>query len=128
VHLVPSPPSRQAVSSEPEAFLPLPHLPLHVLLALADGEPMHGWAVIKRIEEMTDGGTCPSTGSLYLAMGRLEERDLLEEVAPPSDDVDARRKYYRLTGLGRRVLQAESRRLAALVDVADAARLLDRSG
>ena len=115
------------MSSEPRDFLPLPHLPLHVMLALAEGEPMHGWAVIRRIDEMTGGATCPSTGSLYLAMGRLEERGLLDEVAPPSDDVDARRKYYRLTGLGRRVLEAESRRLAALVEVAEAARILNRS-
>jgi len=96
------------------------------MLALADGEPMHGWGVIKRIDEMTDGATCPSTGSLYLAMGRLEERGLLDEVAAPSDDVDARRKYYRLSGRGRRVLAAESERLATLVDVAQAARILDR--
>jgi DNA-binding PadR family transcriptional regulator len=114
------------VSSEPQDFLPLPHLPLHILLALADGEPMHGWGVIKRIDDMTEGATCPSTGSLYLAMGRLQERGLLDEVEAPADDLDARRKYYRLTRLGRRVLEAESRRLATLVDVAEAARLLDR--
>lgn len=108
---------------KPADFLPLPHLPLHILLALA-GETMHGWAVIKRIDEMTEGVTCPSTGSLYLAMGRLVERGLIEEVDPPSDDVDARRKYYRLTALGRRVLGAESERLAGLVDIARASDVL----
>lgn len=111
--------------SHPAAdFLPLPHLPFHVLLALADGEPRHGWAVIKRIDEMTEGGTCPSTGSLYLAMGRLEDRGLLERVDPPAEEQDTRRKFYRLTALGGRVLDAESRRLGALVDVARASRLL----
>lgn len=108
----------------PDDFLPLPHLPLHILLALADGDARHGWAVIKRIDEMTGGRTRPSTGSLYLAMGRLEERGLLVEVDPPTDDVDARRKYYRLTPLGSRVLEAESRRLATLVDVARASRVI----
>lgn len=108
---------------DPEEFLPLPHLPLHILLALAD-RTMHGWAVIKRIDEMTEGDTCPSTGSLYLAMGRLAERGLLEEVDAPSDDADARRKYYRLTPLGERVLEAESQRLASLVQVARASRVI----
>ena len=107
----------------PDDFLPLPHLPLHILLALA-GDTMHGWAVIKRIEEMTSGATCPSSGSLYLAMGRLEERGLLEEVASPVEDADARRRYYRLTPLGRRVLEAESQRLAGLVEIARAADVL----
>lgn len=109
---------------EPDTFLPLPHLPYHVLLALAGAEPLHGWGVIKRIDEMTGGATCPSTGSLYLAMARLEERGLLEEVAPPRDDVDARRRYHRLTPLGRRVLEAETRRLASLVEVARASDVL----
>ena len=105
-------------------YLPLPHLPLHILLALASDGPLHGWAVIKRIDEMTGGRTCPSTGSLYLAMGRLEERGLLAEAPAPTDEADARRKYYRLAPLGRRVLEAESRRLAGLVDVARAADVL----
>jgi DNA-binding PadR family transcriptional regulator len=114
-----------AGTPEPEAFLPLPHLPLHILLALSRGETLHGWAVIKRIEEMTGGSSCPSTGSLYLAMVRMAERGLLEEVPAPSDEEDARRKYYRLTALGRRVTVAESSRLAGLVEVARAADLLE---
>jgi DNA-binding PadR family transcriptional regulator len=109
---------------DPEDFLPLPHLPFHVLLALAEDAPMHGWAVIKRIEEMTEGRTCPSTGSLYLAMVRLEDRGLLEHVAPPSQDEDDRRRHYRLSSLGRRVLEAETQRLAALLSVARDAHVL----
>ena len=98
-------------------LLPLPHLTYLVLLALAR-EPGHGWAVIKRIEAITAGATQPSSGSLYLAMVRLEERGLLEEVAAPSDDLDARRRYYVLTAFGRYVLEAESARLAGLVQEA----------
>jgi DNA-binding PadR family transcriptional regulator len=109
---------------QPDDLLPLPHLPLHILLALSAEESMHGWAIIKRVEEMTDGRTCPSTGSLYLAMGRLTERGLLEEIAPPAADTDARRKYYRVTPFGRRVIEAESRRLAGLVEMARASDLL----
>lgn len=113
-----------STTPDPEELLPLPHLPLHVLLALSAEESMHGWAIIKRVEEMTDGRTCPSTGSLYLAMGRLKERGLLEEIAAPDADADARRKYYRITPFGRRVIEAESRRLAGLVEMARASRLL----
>jgi DNA-binding PadR family transcriptional regulator len=97
--------------------LPLPNLPFHVLLVLAEGE-RHGWAVIKRIEELTSGMQSPSSGSLYLAMTRLEERGLIEEAPAPTDDVDERRRYYRLTVLGSDVLEAEIGRLAELVQVA----------
>lgn len=106
--------------ADPHAFLPLPHLPLHILLAMADGETSHGWGIIKRIRELTGGATAPSTGSLYLAIGRLEERGLLRSVEPPSSDEDARRRHYALTALGRRVLDAEVERLAGLVAVARA--------
>lgn len=101
--------------ADPAVFLPLPHLPFLVLLALADGA-RHGWAVIRRIEDISGGRDAPSTGSLYLAMSRLEERGLLEEEAAPSD-ADGRRRYFRLTPLGRRVLHAETERLASLVDL-----------
>jgi len=114
------------VSPEAESFLPLPHLPLHIMLALAEEETAHGYAIIKRIGEMTRGVTSPSSGSLYLAMVRLEERGLLEGVEGEEPEADGRRKYYRLTRLGRRVLEAESRRLAGLVGRARAADVLPR--
>ena len=112
--------------SDVDTFLPLPHLPYHILLALSGQDTMHGWAVIKRIEEITTGKTCPSSGSLYLAMGRLDERGLIEAVAAPADETDARRRYYRLAPLGARVLAAESERLAGLVDLARASGALKR--
>lgn len=96
-------------------FLPLPHLALHVLLALADGDDRHGWALVRRIEEMTEDAWSPSAGSLYLAMIRLEKQGLIGEASAPEDETDARRRYYRITANGRRVLQAELERLAALV-------------
>lgn len=109
---------------EVDAFLPLPHLPFHILLAVAGQDAMHGWAVIKRIEEITDGKTCPSTGSLYLAMGRLQERGLLERASAPPEETDVRRRFYRLSAVGRRVLSAESQRLAGLLAVARVAGVL----
>lgn len=101
---------------EPEAFLPLPHLPFQVLLALAE-EPRHGGGVIRRIEELSEGRESPSSGSLYLAMSRLEKRGLLEDVPAPESETDTRRRYLRPTPLGRRVLAAETERMAGLVDV-----------
>ncbi len=100
--------------------LPLANLPLHVLVALAEGE-RHGWAVIKRIEELTEGHHSPSSGSLYLAMTRLEERGLIEDAPAPEGETDPRRRYYRLTRLGSEVLEAEVGRLSGLVNVARAA-------
>ncbi|NIP61141.1 MAG: PadR family transcriptional regulator [Gemmatimonadetes bacterium] len=106
-------------------FLPVPDLSFHVLLALAEGR-RHGWGVIKRIEEITEGRDSPSSGSLYLAMGRLEGKGLIEEAPGPPDGEDARRRYYRLTELGHRVLDAEVGRLAGLVDRARAAGVAGR--
>ena len=103
---------------DPQDFLPLPNLPFHILLALADLESAHGWVVIKRIREMSGGATKPSSGSLYLAMVRLEDRGLLREVAAPPGETDARRRFYELTSLGRRVLEAEVQRLGSLLAVA----------
>ncbi len=99
--------------------LPLANLPLHVLLALAE-EERHGWAIIKRIEELTEGVQSPSSGSLYLAMTRMQERGLIDEVPAPDAETDARRRYYALTPFGRRVLDAEVARLSGLVSVARA--------
>jgi len=103
--------------SEPLAFLPLPHLAFHVLLALADGD-RHGWSIVRRIEELTEGVWSPSAGSLYLSMVGLEKKGLIAEIAAPEGDTDARRRYYTLSNLGRRVLDLERKRLVSLVSVA----------
>ena len=112
-------------SVDPQRFLPLPGLSYYVLLALGEGEA-HGWAVIKRIRELTEGTANPSSGSLYLAMVRLEDDGLIAEAdAPPDGGDDPRRRYYRLTPLGRDVARAESRRLDRLVRRARALDLLE---
>lgn len=98
----------------PSDFVPLPHLALHVLIALS-AEPLHGWGIVRRIETLTEGVWSPSAGSLYLSMTRLEEQGLIADARGPAD-VDERRRYYRLTKLGGRVLELERRRLASLLD------------
>lgn len=112
---------------EPETFLPLPHLPFQILLALAEA-PRHGWGIIERIRELSQGRDNPSSGSLYLAMARLEERGLIAEAEPPEDEAAGRRRYFRLTSLGRRVLTAETERLANLVEAARRASEPGKSG
>lgn len=106
----------------PQTFLPLPTLSYYVLLALGEGDA-HGWAVIKRIRDLTDGSANPSSGSLYLAMVRLEDDGLIADSPTPPGD-DERRRYYRLTPLGRDVARAESQRLERLVRRARALDLL----
>jgi DNA-binding PadR family transcriptional regulator len=106
-------------ASEPDDFLPLTPLSYHILLALAD-QSRHGYGIIKEVEAGTGGATSPSTGALYLALQRMGNEGLVAESAAPraeSND-DPRRKYYRLTPLGRRVALAESRRLTDLVALA----------
>lgn len=96
-------------------------LAYEILLALAD-EDRHGYGVIKEIERR--GGSAPSTGALYLALHRMEDEGLVEEVPAPPDNDDARRRYYRITERGRRSAERESTRLAALVATARSKKLL----
>ncbi len=101
-----------------EAFLPLkPHW-FHVLLSLADQE-QHGYGIMREVLERTDGRVRLWPATLYGTLKRLIEAELIEESGerPAAELDDARRRYYRLTRLGRRVLAAESERLEDLVRV-----------
>jgi DNA-binding PadR family transcriptional regulator len=95
---------------DPLSFLPLTPHQFHILLALVDG-PRHGYAVIQEVERRTDGALRLGTGTLYTAVARLAELDLIAEAGRE----DERRRFYRLTPLGRAVLRAETARLEALV-------------
>jgi DNA-binding PadR family transcriptional regulator len=95
---------------DPLSFLPLTPHQFHILLALVDG-PRHGYAVIQDVERRTDGALRLGTGTLYTAVARLAELDLIAEAGRE----DERRRFYRLTPLGRAVLRAETARLEALV-------------
>lgn len=95
---------------DPLSFLPLTPHQFHILLALVDG-PLHGYAVIQEVERRTDGALRLGTGTLYTAVARLAELELIAEAGRE----DERRRFYRLTPLGRAVLRAETARLEALV-------------
>ena len=99
-------------------FLPLkPHW-FHVLLSLADDD-QHGYGIMQEVLDRTDGKVRLWPATLYGTLKRLMEDDLIEESGerPAPDQDDARRRYYRLTKLGRQVLNAECRRLEDLVSV-----------
>jgi len=103
---------------EPDSFLPLkPHV-FHVLLSLAD-EDQHGYGIMQEVLRRTDGKVRLWPATLYGTLKRLMDEDLIAESGdrPAPDRDDARRRYYRLTKLGRRVLTAECRRLEDLVSV-----------
>ena len=97
-------------------FLPLNHADFHILLVLADGE-RHGYGIMADVEKMTGGTTTFGPGTLYTSIKRLVSSGLIEESANRPDPKldDERRRYYRLSALGRRVLAAESERLTVLL-------------
>ena len=104
---------------DPTALLPLTALTYHILLALADS-PRHGYGIIKEVSDRTDGRVELETGTLYAAIKRMRDEQLIE-VVPRSQrpaQEDSRRRNYRLTKFGQAVLKAESQRLAQLVGMA----------
>jgi len=111
-----------ARSAEPSAAEHQPVLSpamFHVLLALADGEK-HGYAILKEVKRRTDGKVQLSAGTLYGIIKRLNGEDWIVESTdrPAAGLDDERRRYYRLTELGRRVAVAEARRMEELLAMA----------
>ena len=120
----------------------------HILLALA-GEELHGYAILQEVARLTEGDLQIEPGTLYRALhrmlndrwieeagrrfpeesgaGRRGPREALPGGRGPRSDNDERRRYYRLTPLGRRVATAEANRLARLLTVARAHRLITRA-
>ena len=103
--------------------LPLTPLSFQILVALGQ-TPLHGYGIIKEIEKTSGQPLQSSTGTLYLAIHRLVEEELVEEDRSSRDGSDGRRRYYRLTSLGRDVALAEAQRLIALLGAARTKRLL----
>jgi DNA-binding PadR family transcriptional regulator len=114
-----------AMTSDPQACLPLAPRVFYVLLALAE-EERHGYAISKTVEQMTSGHVRLTPGSLYPLVHQM----LLDEwiVPAPEDTSDTRRRRYKLTARGRRIAQAEARRLDDLVRMARSFNLLPAGG
>jgi DNA-binding PadR family transcriptional regulator len=104
-----------------ERLLPLKPKVLHILLAVADG-PRHGYSIMQEVAERTEGQVRLWPAALYGLLRELEKEDFIVEssVRPAAEDDDERRRYFVLTAHGKRILDAEVRRLEAIVNHARA--------
>ncbi len=93
---------------------------LNILLALGSGR-LHPYGIMQAIDERTGGKAVILPGTLYTSIARMLDQGLIEDAPdrPDPEDDDARRRYYRLTELGRRVVAAEVERLSVLIRVAE---------
>ena len=103
----------------PQELLPLTPAVFHILLALSDQE-RHGYGIMQDVARQTDGALQLGPGTLYGCLKRMLTAGLVEEVGERPDPAldDERRRYYRMTPLGKRIVRAEAQRLAGAVTVA----------
>ena len=104
---------------EPDGYLPLTPAMLDIVVALGD-EELHGYAIMRDVRRRTGGRRRLAPGTLYRSLRQMQERGLVaeSEERPEAGLDDERRRYYRLTDLGRKVAVAEVERLEGLVRAA----------
>lgn len=104
---------------------PLPSAAFQILLALVD-EDLHGYGIMRQVEDQTEGRVRLGPGTLYSSIRSLLEARLIEEVAARAEarPGDERRRYYRLTSAGRKLVRAEAERIADLLRVARSKKIL----
>jgi len=102
------------MKEETSSFLPLSPASLHILLALA-AEELHGYGIMQAVQRESEGKYKLGPGTLYDNLQKMIERRLVEELGQKAGDEDPRRRYYRLSSLGRSVLAAEIGRLENVV-------------
>jgi DNA-binding PadR family transcriptional regulator len=126
-HLEPKLGSSDAAQRTPESLLPLKHSSYQVLLALESGEK-HGYGIMLSLSTLTSGRERILPGTLYASLARMVSEGLVEELEAPENDWSGgpKRRYYRRTEFGRAVAAAESERLRALLDIAEAQDLVTR--
>jgi DNA-binding PadR family transcriptional regulator len=122
-------PRTRREGTEPEEHLPLSRDTFDVLVSLAD-QDRHGYAILQDILERTGGRIRLSPSTLYAVIRRLLESGLIEELDDRPDPAhdDERRRYYRLSSLGRRVAREEAKRLTRLLADARASGLVPKKG
>ena len=118
---------RRIPTDEVDSFLPLPTAVFHILVALADSD-RHGYSIMQDVDARTGGKVRLSAGTLYTAIRRMLEQGLIEELrdSPDPGSADERRRYYRVTRMGRDVALAEAKRFSELLDQARATKLIPR--
>ena len=102
---------------------PLPSAAFQILLSLAD-EDLHGYAIMRQVEEQTGGRMRLGPGTLYSSIQALLEEGCIEELDSSGDAAGERRRYYRLTAGGRKLARTEAERLADLLRVARTKKIL----
>jgi DNA-binding PadR family transcriptional regulator len=104
---------------------PLPAAAFQILLSLTE-EDLHGYAIMRQVEEQTNGSLRLGPGTLYSSIQSLLEANLIEEVESREDPKlgDERRRYYHLTSAGRKLARAEAEKLAGWLRVARAKKIL----
>lgn len=114
---------------DPRSFLPLPAHDFQVLLTLTSG-PRHAYGLASAVESGIEGEVRLEIGSLYRMLARMTTAGLIEMFDPPAgaDGHEARRRYYRITPLGRSVAAAEAARLERAVRAARKLKLLPQRG
>src|SRR5467141_3078043 len=110
-----------AKKQAPKDLLPLTPPVFHILLALAD-EERHGYGIMQDVARQTGDALQLGPGTLYGCLKRMLAAGLVEESDERPDPAldDERRRYYRMTGLGKRVVRAEAERLTGAVTAAKA--------
>jgi len=105
--------------ADPRDLLPLAPQDFQVLLVLGEAAH-HAYGLAKAVETLPEGGVRLEIGSLYRMLARLTTQGLIEDFDPPAGarGHEARRRYYRITSFGRRVAEAESSRLQAVLRMA----------
>ena len=108
-------------------LLPLMPAEFQILLALADAD-RHGYGIMMEVRDRTGGRVVLGPGTLYGTIKRLLERGLILETAEETDPSlgEERRRYYRLSDLGRELAAAEARRMAHLIEDAEAKALIPK--
>jgi len=117
----------RTIDLRPEDLLPLTPAVFHILLALTEGEK-HGYAIMREVAESTNRQINMGPGTLYGTIKRLLEAGLIEESGrrPDAEEDDERRRYYCLTGWGRRVVEAEASRYSELAKLVRRKRLVGK--
>jgi DNA-binding PadR family transcriptional regulator len=102
------------MKDDASGFLPLSPATLHILLSLA-AEDLHGYGIMQEVARQSEGKYKLGPGTLYDNLQKLIQRKFVQELGRRPGDDDPRRRYYRLTSVGRGVLAAETNRLAGVV-------------